>query len=207
MKIRYFGIEDYASIWQEMKDFTMSRTLETPDQLWVLQHQPVFTLGQAGKPEHVLDPHEIEVLKTDRGGQVTYHGPGQLVVYIMVNVKRHKMGIRYLVDLIESCIIAVLKSYSITAVTKVGAPGVYVGDEKIAALGLRIKKGCSYHGLSFNIDMDLKPFSYINPCGYVGLKTTHLKKLLPNAKDDLFSDVQSKLIEEIVKHLEYNTPS
>jgi lipoyl(octanoyl) transferase len=204
--VRYLGIEDYQSIWEEMKSFTLTRTPETPDELWVLQHKPVFTLGQAGKPEHILDSHGIDVVNSDRGGQVTYHGPGQLVIYLLIDVKRNKFGVRQLVDVIENSIISVLSSYSVTAVTKTGAPGVYVNDEKIAALGLRIKKGCSYHGLSFNIDMNLEPFTYINPCGYEGLKTTQLKCLLPESRASLFVDVQEKLVEELIAHLEYNSP-
>lgn len=188
-----------------MQNFTLSRTPDTPDELWVLQHKPVFTQGQAGKAEHILDPHDIEVVKTDRGGQISYHGPGQLVIYIMVDIKRNKLGVRQLVDVIENSIISVLASYSLSALTKVGAPGVYVDGEKIAALGLRIKKGRSYHGLSLNIDMDLSPFSYINPCGYKDLKTTQIKDLLLDTRNKLFAEVEEKLVGELLVQLQYNT--
>lgn len=184
-----------------MKSFTLARTAETPDELWLLQHRPVFTLGQAGKAEHILDPHTIPVQKIDRGGQVTYHGPGQLMIYTLIDTKRRKFGIRQLVDAIEQSIINMLSSYSIEAKAKPGAPGVYVNDEKIAALGLRIKKGCSYHGLSLNIDMDLTPFTYINPCGYPDLKVTQLKDLLTGPKENLFEEAQQRLVGELLGNL------
>ena len=198
--VRYFSIEEYEPLWRQMKDFTVARSADAEDELWALQHSPVFTLGQAGKLEHILNPHDIPVQKTDRGGQVTYHGPGQLIIYILVDVKRRKFGVRDLVDMIEQSIIKVLAGYSIVATTKPRAPGVYVDGAKIAALGLRIKNGRSYHGLSFNVDMDLTPFSYINPCGYEGLKTTQLRDLLPGlslGREELFLEVQERLIEEL----------
>lgn len=187
------GTVDYESTWSAMNAFTLGRDENQEDECWFLQHNPVFTLGQAGKPEHILNPHQIPVVNTDRGGQVTYHGPGQLVVYLLVDIKRRKIGIRQLVDLIENSIIELLDGYGIVAATRKGAPGVYVDEKKIAALGLRIKQGCSYHGLSLNVDMDLEPFSYINPCGYPGMSVTQLRELLEEPQENLFEDVQARL--------------
>jgi len=193
-KLRFLGIQPYELIWQQMLEFTLNRTDSTQDELWVLEHEPVFTLGQAGKQEHILNAHDIPVVKSDRGGQVTYHGPGQLIVYLLIDVRRNKLGIRQLVDLIENSIISVLAEYGIVGLTRPRAPGVYVNEEKIAALGLRIKQGCSYHGLSFNIDMDLAPFTYINPCGYAGMKTTQLIDHVENPNTNLFKHAQDKLL-------------
>ena len=187
------GTVDYESTWSAMNAFTLGRDENQEDECWFLQHNPVFTLGQAGKPEHILNPHQIPVVNTDRGGQVTYHGPGQLVAYLLVDIKRRKIGIRQLVDLIENSIIELLDGYGIVAATRKGAPGVYVEEKKIAALGLRIKQGCSYHGLSLNVDMDLEPFSYINPCGYPGMSVTQLRELLEEPQENLFEDVQARL--------------
>lgn len=197
-KIRDLGIQPYEPVWQEMREFTLTRTADSPDELWLLQHQAVFTLGQAGKREHILDAHGIPIVKTDRGGQVTYHGPGQLVVYLLIDVRRRKSGVRDLVDLIESSIIALLEDYGVNAQTRPRAPGVYVGDKKIAALGLRIKQGCSYHGLSLNIDMDLTPFTYINPCGYAGLETTQLRDCLVDPPPELFVQAKDKLLQQLL---------
>ncbi len=199
--IRHMGTQDYETVWRQMQTFTLSRTENSKDELWILQHEPVFTLGQAGLSEHILNAHSIPVLKSDRGGQVTYHGPGQLVIYLMIDVRRNNFGVRHLVDLIESSIISVLDQYGVKGETKARAPGVYVADRKIAALGLRIKKGCSYHGLSFNIDMDLTPFSYINPCGYAGLEVTQLKDLLAQPSDKLFTETQQRLVKNIAESL------
>ena len=201
LQFRELGIVDYESTWTEMNVFTRNRNPQQKDECWLLQHYPVFTLGQAGKPEHILNPHQIPVVNTDRGGQVTFHGPGQLVAYLMVDIKRRKMGIRQLVDLIENSIIELLDSYGITAVTRKGAPGVYVGESKIAALGLRIKQGCSYHGLSLNIDMDLEPFSYINPCGYPGQDVTQLADLLEKPPASLFEDAGERFKSVLNHHL------
>jgi len=176
-----------------MKELTINRDENQDDECWLLEHNPVFTLGQAGKPEHILDPHGIPVVNTDRGGQVTYHGPGQLVAYLLLDIKRRKMGVRQLVDLIEQSIVDVLSSYSIAATTRREAPGVYVGEDKIAALGIRIKNGRAYHGLSLNVDMDLTPFSYINPCGYPGMGVTQLSDLLTEKPDDLLADARERL--------------
>lgn len=160
-----------------MQVFTDRRGAETPDELWVLEHDPVFTLGQAGKWEHVLMPGDIPVVPVDRGGQVTYHGPGQIVAYPLFDLRRLKVGVRELVDRIEQAIIDTLGEWNIVAARRDGAPGVYVGDAKVAALGLRVRRGCSFHGLAFNVDMDLEPFHRINPCGYEGMAVTQVLDL------------------------------
>ena len=172
--VKSHGIQPYAETWRMMQRFTNERNSTTPDQLWLLEHPPVFTLGQAGKPEHLLDPGEIPVVNSDRGGQVTYHGPGQLIAYLLLDLRRAHLGVRGLVTHLEGAVIALLADYGITASARKEAPGVYIEDAKVASLGLRVRKGCSYHGLSLNVDMDLKPFSRINPCGYPGLKVTQL---------------------------------
>lgn len=198
--IRDLGLTDYTPVWHAMQAFTNARDASTPDELWVLQHNPVFTQGQAGKPEHVLDAHGIPVIQSDRGGQVTYHGPGQLVIYFLLDVRRRGFGVRSLVDLIESSVISVLGSYGIEARLRKGAPGVYVNDRKIAALGLRVRKGGSLHGLSFNVDMDLRPFSYINPCGYAGIEVTQLRDLVV-PHPDLFHDARQRLLGDLLGRL------
>ncbi|MDC7698371.1 lipoyl(octanoyl) transferase LipB [Vogesella indigofera] len=174
--VKQLGLVDYTPTWQAMQAFTDSRTPATPDELWCVEHPPVYTLGLAGKPEHLIMPSSIEVVKCDRGGQVTYHGPGQLVVYLLIDFKRMGIGVRELVRRIEQAIIDMLGELGIAAYGDVNAPGVYVGGEKIASLGLRIKNGAVYHGLSLNVDMDLTPFLWINPCGYAGLKVTQIKE-------------------------------
>lgn len=186
------GLTDYLPVAEAMRAFTAARTADTPDELWFLQHRPVFTQGQAGKAEHILDPHGIPVVQSDRGGQVTYHGPGQLVVYFLLDVRRRGLGPRALVDLIEASLLEVLASFGVQGELRKGAPGVYVQGRKIAALGLRIRRGCSLHGLAFNIDIDLTPFSYINPCGYQGMECTRLNDLVP-PMPQLFVFAQQKL--------------
>lgn len=175
--VKRLGRVDYAPTFQAMQVFTASRTAETPDELWIVEHPPVYTLGQAGKPEHILEDVGIPVIKIDRGGQVTYHGPGQAVIYLLLDLQRLKIKVRELVTAIEQGVIDFLAAHGVAAVRRDGAPGVYVGDAKIAALGLKIKNGCSYHGLSLNVDMDLHPFTAINPCGYAGLKVTQTRDL------------------------------
>ncbi|MCB1729906.1 MAG: lipoyl(octanoyl) transferase LipB [Halieaceae bacterium] len=177
--LRELGQVDYQPTLQAMQDFTDSRTPDTPDELWLLQHPRVFTQGQAGKAEHLLHPGDIPVIQVDRGGQVTYHGPGQWVLYLMVDLRRRHFGVRDLVNLIERSIVMLLAEYGIEARPWPEAPGVYVGGEKIASLGLRVRRGCSYHGLALNVDMDLEPFRRINPCGYAGLEVTSMARLLP----------------------------
>jgi lipoyl(octanoyl) transferase len=171
------GRSDYRETWDAMKDFTHSRSANTPDQLWITEHAPVFTQGLNGRAEHLLDAGDIPVLQIDRGGQITYHGPGQLVVYCLLDLNRLGLGVRGLVSKIEVSLIELLQGYGIEAHARAGAPGVYVGQAKIAALGLRIRKGSCYHGLSLNVDMDLEPFTRINPCGFSGLAITQLRDL------------------------------
>lgn len=192
--IKELGLADYQPVLDAMRQLTDSRDDNNPDELWLLQHPRVFTQGQAGKAEHVLAPGDIPVVQVDRGGQVTYHGPGQWVVYLMVDVKRRGMGVRSLVTLIEKSIVQLLAEYGIEAAPDPKAPGVYVDGSKIAALGLRIRRGCSYHGLSLNVDMDLEPFQRINPCGYEGLQVTSMAQLLPAAELDMDS-IGRRLVE------------
>jgi lipoyl(octanoyl) transferase len=183
LQLRELGLVDYQPTLDAMKAFTDDRDVETPDELWLLQHPRVFTQGQAGKAEHVLAPGDIPVIQVDRGGQVTYHGPGQWVIYLMVDIRRHQLGVRDLVTLIEQSIVQLLGEYGIDGAARADAPGVYVAGDKIAALGLRVRRGCSYHGLSLNVDMDLEPFQRINPCGYEGLQVTSMAQLLEAAPD------------------------
>lgn len=173
--IRRLGRVDYEPTWQAMQEFTAHRTDHTPDELWIVEHPPVFTLGQAGKPEHLLADVGVPMVKIDRGGQITYHGPGQAVVYLLLDLPRRKLKVRELVTAIEQAVIDLLAGYAVTAERRDGAPGVYVDDAKIAALGLRVRNGCCYHGVSLNVDMDLSPFAAINPCGYAGLRVTQTK--------------------------------
>jgi len=175
--VKRLGRVDYEPTFQAMQEFTAGRTSETPDELWIVEHPPVYTLGQAGKPEHILEEVGIPIVQIDRGGQVTYHGPGQVVIYLLLDLQRLKIKVRELVTAIEQGVIDFLAAHGVAAVRRDGAPGVYVGDAKIAALGLKIKNGCSYHGLSLNVDMDLYPFTAINPCGYAGLKVTQTRDL------------------------------
>jgi lipoyl(octanoyl) transferase len=175
MIVRTLGRVDFESTAAEMRAFTDARTNESDDELWIVEHDPVFTQGVAGKPEHLLiNPQNIPVVKTDRGGQITYHGPGQTVVYVMFNLKRAGYGVRELVIRIENAVIATLNEFNVEAYGKRDAPGVYVNEAKIASLGLKIRNGHSYHGVALNVNMDLTPFSFINPCGYEGLRVTHL---------------------------------
>ncbi|MGQ9659567.1 MAG: lipoyl(octanoyl) transferase LipB [Thermochromatium sp.] len=180
LRIRYLdGLQDYATTWAAMCAFTATRVAETPDELWLLEHPPVFTLGQAGRPEHLLAPGDIPVIHTDRGGQVTYHGPGQLVAYVLFDLRRAKLGIRQLVARLEQAVIDLLGEHGVVAERRPTAPGVYVAGAKIASLGLRVRNGCSYHGLALNVDLDLEPFGRINPCGYSGLAVTRLIDHVP----------------------------
>jgi lipoyl(octanoyl) transferase len=175
LQVKKLGQVEYEPTWRAMLDFTITRTADTPDEIWIVEHPPVFTLGQAGKPEHLLVDVGIPVVKIDRGGQITYHGPGQVVIYLLLDLSRLKIKVRELVTAIEQAVIDFLAAHGVTADRLAGAPGVYVGDAKIAALGLKIKNGCSYHGLSLNVDMDISPFTAINPCGYAGLKVVQTK--------------------------------
>ncbi len=201
--IRQLGLVPYLPTWEKMRTFTETRTPDTCDEIWFLSHPPVFTQGQAGKPEHLLYPSDIEVVQTDRGGQVTYHGPGQLIVYCLIDLKRKNWGIRRLVTLIETAVIEMLASEGIEAHAKQDAPGVYVGDAKICSLGLRVKRGCSYHGLALNVNMDLKPFNQINPCGYKDLAVCQTKDL---GGPTTLEAAQDKLLVQLLTHFSYNHP-
>lgn len=174
MIIHDLGLQAYQPVWQDMQQFTLERTENTSDEIWVLEHLPVYTLGLNGKTEHLLNPGDIPVIKTDRGGQVTYHGPGQLVVYTLFDLKRLKLGIRQLVTLLEQAMITALAQFDISAIAKPEAPGVYVEGKKIGSIGIRIKRNCSYHGISLNNNMDLTPFNHINTCGFKDLQVTQL---------------------------------
>lgn len=175
--LRWLGRRDFAATHAAMQEFTLTRTPEQPDELWFLEHDPVFTLGLNGKPEHLLAPGTIPVVKTDRGGQVTYHGPGQLVVYVLLDLARAGLNVRQLVSALEQAVIDTVAGWSIQAESRCDAPGVYVDGAKLASIGLRIRKGCSYHGLALNVAMDLAPFRRINPCGFAGLEVTELRAL------------------------------
>ena len=200
--VRRLGLQEYEPIWKSMRYLVEQANATRNDEIWLLSHKPVFTQGQAGKAEHILNPVQIPVVQIDRGGQVTYHGPGQLVVYLLLNVNRRKMGIRDLVNVIERAIIQTLGEVGITASSKAKAPGVYVNDAKIAALGLRIRKGWSYHGLSLNVQMDLEPFSRINPCGYENLAVTQIADQVP-ATETLMQNVSRVLSNKLLSELGY----
>lgn len=201
--LRDWGRVDYQTTLDGMRAFTDARTSETPDEFWTLEHDPVLTLGQAGKREHLLTPSDVPVVQTDRGGQVTYHGPGQLVIYLLLDIRRLGISVRDLVDGIEHSVIALLDDYGIESAARKEAPGVYVDGRKIAALGLRVRRGRSYHGLSLNVDMDLAPFSTINPCGYQGLEVTQLRDL---GVDEPLSSISSRLITHLCRQFGYASP-
>jgi len=175
--VRQLGLRDYEPVWREMQRFTDGRDENSPDELWLVEHPPLFTLGMNSKEEHLLAPGAIPVIAIDRGGQVTYHGPGQQIVYLLLDLKRNRLGIRAVVERIEAAVIRLLADYGIEARGRRDAPGVYVGERKIAALGLRVRRGCSYHGLALNVKMDLEPFTRINPCGHPGMEVTQLVDL------------------------------
>ena len=179
MIIRDVGIQDYTTVWNDMKCFTTQRLPDTPDEIWLLEHFPVYTQGQAGKAEHILNPNTIPIVQTDRGGQVTYHGPGQLIAYFLVNIQKRNIGIRTFVCQLEQALITLLKQFGIEGLTRCGAPGVYVDEKKIASIGLRVKNGCTYHGIALNVSMDLRPFHGINPCGYAQLEMTQMANFIP----------------------------
>ena len=197
--VRHLGLADYLPTLEAMRRFTAERDESTPDEIWLLQHPRVFTQGQAGKAEHLLAPGDIPVIQVERGGQVTYHGPGQLVAYLMLDLRRKKLGVRELVTAMEQALVDVLAGYGIEAAPKADAPGVYVAGDKIASLGLRVRNGCSFHGLALNVDMDMAPFQRINPCGYAGLKMVQLKGLLETAPslDEVAQRLESALRERL----------
>lgn len=200
IKIKHLGRRDYEPVWREMQKFTDERGPDTIDELWLVEHPPVFTQGLAGKAEHVLAAGDIPVIQVDRGGQVTYHGPGQIVAYPMINLRRHGIGVKSLVHGIEQAIIDTVGLYGITAERKDNAPGVYVNGAKIASLGLRIRKACSFHGLAFNIDMDLEPFQRINPCGFSGLEVIQLADLANQVE---ISTAEQQLIDAFCHRLNF----
>ncbi len=201
--IKPLGRVDYQLTWAKMQSFTQNRDESTVDELWLLEHNPVFTQGLAGKPEHVLNPKDIPIVQTDRGGQVTYHGPGQLVVYPLLNLKRLNLGPRQYVMALEQIIIDLLASLRITAKGSREAPGIYVDGAKICSIGLRVRRGCSYHGIAFNIDMDLRPFSYINPCGFKNLAMTQLKD---HTTSETLTSISTKIIPYFTQIFGYNAP-
>ena len=200
--VRHLGIRPYLDTWQAMQAFTDRRDVDTPDEIWLLQHEAVYTQGQAGKAEHLLHPTEIPVVQSDRGGQITYHGPGQLIAYLLLDVRRKGLGVRQLVTAMEQAVIGVLASAGIDAAAKPDAPGVYVNGAKIASLGLRIRRGCSFHGLALNVDLDLTPFTHINPCGYAGLAMTSTA-LLGGPRH--VADAEPLLLAELTRQLDYTT--
>ena len=200
LSLRRLGIAEYEPVWRAMRALTDSRNENSADELWLVQHPPVFTQGQAGKAEHVLAPGNIPVIQVDRGGQVTYHGPGQIVAYPLVDIRRKKIGVREFVNRIEQAIIEVLAHYSVKGERMAGAPGIYVNGEKVASLGLRVRRGCTFHGLAFNVDMDLEPFQRINPCGFEGLQVTQLSALAPAD----FQQTEDLLVKSLVQQLGYS---
>jgi lipoyl(octanoyl) transferase len=203
--VRQLGRQPYEPVWRAMSEFTDKRDQSTPDEFWLVEHEPVFTQGQAGKAEHILAPGDIPVVQVDRGGQVTYHGPGQQVVYFLINLRRKQLGVRDLVSSIEDAIVDLLQDMNIEAHARPDAPGVYVSSgAKICSLGLRIRKGCSFHGLALNVSLDLEPFSRINPCGYAGMAVTRICDL---GGPDTLTEVEPLLIKHLMSNLGYNTRS
>ncbi|WP_162063330.1 lipoyl(octanoyl) transferase LipB [Vibrio taketomensis] len=198
--VKHLGRQDYEPIWRAMHEFTDTRTDDTLDEVWLVEHNPVFTQGQAGKAEHLLNTGDIPVVQSDRGGQVTYHGPGQLVVYFLINLRRKGLGVRELVTHIENLVINTLKAYNIDSAARPDAPGVYVDNKKICSLGLRIRKGCSFHGLALNVNMDLSPFLRINPCGYAGMEMVQVSQL---GGPDKVDNVAEQLLKQLVVLLDY----
>lgn len=203
VEIKDLGLQDYPTVWNAMREYTDQRGIDTPDTIWLVEHPPVYTQGQAGKPEHILNPGNIPVVQTDRGGQVTYHGPGQLVVYFLLDIKRLNITVRDLVSRLEQALIDMLGASGIPAARKDNAPGVYVQGAKIASLGLRVRKGCTYHGLALNVNMDLRPFKHINPCGYEGLSMT---QMVDHTAEATMNDAKITLVPYLLKQLGYNDP-
>lgn len=200
LRLRRLGRRDYRETWQAMRAFTDARGAETPDEIWIVEHPPVYTQGVAGKPEHVLDAGNIPLVHSDRGGQVTYHGPGQLVLYTLLDLRRLNLNVKAIVKVLEQAVIASLAQYGIKAGLREGAPGVYVDGKKIASLGLRVRHNRCYHGLSLNVDMDLEPFNRINPCGYAGLAVTQLSELGVSAS---YKDPAASIILHLAEEIGY----
>lgn len=201
--VRFLGLRDYLPVWESMQAFTQHRSVETNDELWLVEHFPIFTQGLNGDARHILDPGEIPIIKIDRGGQVTYHGPGQVVIYLLIDLQRRGLGVRRLVTHIEQALIGFLGRYEIEAKANPVAPGVYVAKRKIASLGLRVKRGCSYHGLAFNLNMDLSPFKCINPCGYQDLQMTQLADL---GIDMEWRSTADQITDHLCEELGYSHP-
>jgi lipoyl(octanoyl) transferase len=201
LNLRDLGIQPYSETWDAMRAFTEARTPETADELWLVEHPPVFTQGQAGKAEHIINPGDIPVVQSDRGGQVTYHGPGQLVVYCLIDLKRTHLGIRDLVTALEQAVIHMLADQGVRAEARPDAPGIYIDKMKICSIGLRVKKGCSYHGLALNVCMDLSPFQHINPCGYNDLKMT---QLCDHTSINTVAAASELLVPHLLEQLGYN---
>lgn len=200
INIRHLGRMDYEPVWHAMQAFTDSRTSDATDELWVVEHAAVFTQGQAGKAEHILAPGDIPIVQVDRGGQVTYHGPGQLVVYFLIDIRRRKMGVRQLVTAIENCVVDALRPYGIESSPRADAPGVYIGEQKVCSLGLRIRRGCSFHGLALNVNMDMEPFHRINPCGYAGMQMTQTSQ---HGGPETLDEAARAVINAFVSQLDY----
>lgn len=200
LNVRHLGTLDYETVWHAMQAFTDNREANTVDEIWLVEHPPVFTQGQAGKAEHILAAGDIPVVQADRGGQVTYHGPGQIVAYTLIDLRRLELGVRALVSALEEAIIQVLASYDVQAQCMEGAPGIYVDGVKIASLGLRVRRGCSFHGLALNVDMDLEPFQRINPCGLLNMQVTHLAAFTAAA----MTEVEARLLSSLAEVLGYN---
>ncbi len=200
ISVKHLGMRDYTEVWREMQAFTENRTEQTQDEIWLLEHNPVFTLGLAGKKEHLLTPGSIPVVQCDRGGQVTYHGPGQVVAYIMYDMNRAGIGVRKLVELLQSAVLDLLQQHGVEAHTMQKAPGVYIDNKKIAALGLRVRHGRSFHGLSLNVDMDMEPFSRINPCGYPDMQVTQIKDLGIETSIEQINEQLSSAIKQRLKN-------
>jgi len=203
VNVRVLGVLDYHAAWDKMRKFNEQRSATSKDEIWIVEHPPVFTLGLNGKTSHIHDAGNIPVIKCDRGGQVTYHGPGQLVAYVLMDLQRRNWGVKKLVNKLEQSIVDLLSEYQINAERKEQAPGVYVNGAKIAALGLRVRRGCSYHGLSLNVDMDLSPFGLINPCGYADLESIQLSELVANID---MGQVATQLVSHLNRQL-YTEPA
>lgn len=198
LHIRHLGLRDYEPVWREMQAYTEQRNELSPDEIWLTEHPPVFTLGLNGKREHLLDPGGIPVIACDRGGQVTYHGPGQLIAYLLLDLRRRNLGVKSLVRTLEQAVIDLLTGFGIQGERREAAPGVYVNDAKIAALGLRVRRGCCYHGVSLNVNMDLEPFTRINPCGYKNLRVTQLSEHCPRS---MLAEAEQRLLSHLAEHL------
>lgn len=199
MQIKQLGIQNYTDVWLQMKEFTQKRTEQTPDELWLVEHFPVYTQGQAGKPEHILNSTSIPIVHSDRGGQVTYHGPGQLIAYLLMDINRRSIGIKSLVSQLEKIVIRVLAQYGIQGTNRCDAPGVYVKEQKIASIGLRVKNGCTYHGIALNVDMDLNPFLGINPCGFAKMEMTQISHYYPQIS---LADVNQHIVHSFLQQFD-----